>query len=226
MNGASAPAAPREALTALILAGGRSRRMGQDKVWMALDGAALIEHVVARILPLAAEIIFSANAPERFAALARRLPIPSRVVADIWPGAGPLAGLHAGLIAARHDLVLALAADMPFVNPALIARMVNLAQGFEAVVPQTMTETGEPGWEPLHALYRRSCAGAVAARLAAGDRRMLSFLADVRTRAVTPAEVAAVDPLASSFFNINTPEDWQRARGLAETKTPDGRAGL
>jgi molybdopterin-guanine dinucleotide biosynthesis protein A len=72
-----------EALSVLILAGGRSRRMGQDKVWLELDGAPLIEHVVRRVLPLAAEILFSANAPERFAALARTLPVPGR------GGAGP-----------------------------------------------------------------------------------------------------------------------------------------
>lgn len=201
-----------EPLSVLILAGGRSRRMGQDKVWLELDGATLIERVVARVLPLAAEILFSANAPERFEALARTLPVSGRVVADIFPGAGPLAGLHAGLSAAQHDLVLALAADMPFVNPALIAAMIGLARGFDAVVPQLRSETGDLAWEPLHALYRRSCAPAIAARLAAGDRQVISFLADVRTRPLTPAEVAAIDPQAHSFFNINTPEDWRRAQ--------------
>jgi molybdenum cofactor guanylyltransferase len=203
-----------EPISVLILAGGRSRRMGQDKVWLPLDGVPLIERVVGRVLPVAGEVLFSANAPARFATLAATLPVPGQVVADIFPGAGPLAGLHAGLTAARHDLLLALAADMPFVNLALIQQMIGLAEGFDAVVPQTRRpESGELTWEPLHALYRRSCAAAVAARLAAGERRIFSFFPDVRTRALTPAEIAAVDPDARAFFNINTPEDWQRASG-------------
>ncbi len=201
-----------ETISVLILAGGRSRRMGQDKVWLPLDGVPMIERVVNRVLPVAAEILFSANAPERFEALARALPVPSRVVADLFPGAGPLAGIHAGLTAARHDLLLALAADMPFVSLALVRQMIRLAQGFDAVAPQMPhPETGELAWEPLHALYRRSCAPAIAARLAAGERRVFCFLQDVRTRPLTPAEVAAVDPDARSFYNVNTPEDWQRA---------------
>jgi len=201
-------------ISVLILAGGRSRRMGQDKIWMALDGAPMIEHVIGRMLPVAGEFLFSANAPERFAALARALPVPGRVIADRFPDAGPLAGIHAGLLAARHDLLLALAADMPFVNLALIQRMIALADGFDAVVPQTVhPETGEITWEPLHAIYRRSCAPAVAARLAAGARQVLSFFADVRIRPFSPVEVAALDPDGRSFFNVNTPEDWAQASG-------------
>ena len=204
----------REPISVLILAGGRSRRMGQDKVWLPLDGVPMIERVVGRVLPVAGEILFSANAPERFAALARTLPVPGRVVADLFPGAGPLAGLHAGLTAARHDLLLALAADMPFVNLALIQQMIGLAEGFDAVVPQTLhPETGELAWEPLHALYRRSCAPAVAARLAAGERRVFCFLPDVRTRSLRRPRSPRLDPDARSFFNVNTPEDWQRALG-------------
>ncbi|MEJ5198224.1 MAG: molybdenum cofactor guanylyltransferase, partial [Anaerolineae bacterium] len=148
------PASP--PLSILILAGGRSRRMGRDKIWLELDGIPLIERLVRRVLPLADEILFSTNAGERFMALGATLPMPTRVVADRFPGAGPLAGLHAGLSDARHDLVLALAADLPFVNPDLIRHLIGLAEGFDAVVPQTAdAATGEPQWEPLHALYRR-----------------------------------------------------------------------
>ncbi len=125
-----------EALSVLILAGGGSRRMGQDQVWLLLDGVPLVERVVRRVLPVASEVLFSANAAAPFAQLASSLPVPSRVVADLFPGAGPLAGIHAGLSAARHDLLLALAADMPFVNLALVRYMLGLAQGRDAVVPQ------------------------------------------------------------------------------------------
>jgi molybdopterin-guanine dinucleotide biosynthesis protein A len=205
-----------ENLSVLILAGGRSRRMGQDKAWLRLDGAALVERVARRVLPVAEEVLFSANAAEPFAQLTSSLPVPAAVVADLFPGAGPLAGIHAGLRAARGDLLLALAVDLPFVNLALVRHIVGLAQGWDAVVPQMPhPTTGELVWEPLHALYRRSCLPAITARLAAGERRTVSFLSDVRTRPLTLAEITPFDPELRSFFNVNTADDWHDAQRLA-----------
>ena len=158
-----------EIISVLILAGGRSRRMGQDKIWMALAGVPLIERVVERILPLAGELLLeraSAGAVRGFGACRSRQRDPARVVADLYPGAGPLAGLHAGLNAARYGLVLALAGDMPFVNTALIRQMIALAEGYDAVVPEVPSrQTGDLSKEPLHTLYRTSCYPAVVARL-------------------------------------------------------------
>jgi molybdopterin-guanine dinucleotide biosynthesis protein A len=184
--------------------------MGRDKTWLLLDGQPLVERVARRVLPVASELIFSTNAPERFDDLARGLPVPVQLVADLYPNAGPLAGLHAGLTAAANDLVLALAADMPFVNLELLHYLIGLAAGYDAVVP--LTPGPEPGrfeLEPLHALYWRTCLPAIERRLAAGDRRVVSFLADVRVRAVGPEEIIRLDPDFRSFFNVNTPEEWQ-----------------
>ncbi|MGC8779686.1 MAG: molybdenum cofactor guanylyltransferase [Anaerolineae bacterium] len=204
---------PLPPISILILAGGRSRRMGQDKVWMELEGTPLVARLVHRVLPLAGEVLFSANAGDRFEAFGATLPVPTRVVRDRFPEMGPLAGLHAGLSAARHDLLLALAADLPFVNPALLRHLIGLAEGFDAVVPQTTDPvTGRPQWEPLHALYRRTCLPAIEAHLAAGNRQVICFFDAVRVRAVGPAELCRFDPELLSFFNVNTPADW--ARGL------------
>ena len=168
----------REGLSALILAGGRSRRMGQDKIWLPLGagGVPLIERVVTRVRPLAAEFLFSANAPEPFAALVSHLRdqgVPAQVVPDLYPGAGPLAGLHAGLNAARCDLLLAVAGDMPFINPVLVAHLVALMPGFDVVIPELPhPRTGEPIKEPLHALYRQEllgCRGGASGRRRAAD---------------------------------------------------------
>jgi len=105
-----------QGLTVLILAGGRSRRMGQDKIWLPFgaDAVPLIERVVARVRPLAEEFLFSANASEPFTELVASLRgqgIEAQIVPDRFPGAGPLAGLHAGLSAARCELLLAVAGD-------------------------------------------------------------------------------------------------------------------
>lgn len=207
-----------EPLTLLVLAGGRSRRMGQDKLWLLLDGVPLIERVVRRVLPLATEVLLSANHSTRCEALANRLRqegVPARVVADLYPTAGPLAGLHAGLTTAQHDLLLALAGDMPFVNLALVEHLVSLAPGYDVVAPRLPhPATGELAWEPLHALYHRACLPALTARLAAGERRVQSFFPDVRVREIGAAEVARYDPEERSFFNVNTPEEWRQAKGL------------
>ena len=141
--------------------------------------------------------------------------MPARIVADLYPGAGPLAGLHAGMNAARYGLVLALAGDMPFVNMALIRQMIALAEGYDAVVPEVPSrQRGDLFKEPLHALYRTSCYPAVVARLEAGDRPMVSFLPDVRARFISPDEIRRFDPDFRSFFNANSPEDWAEARRL------------
>ncbi|PKO24032.1 MAG: molybdenum cofactor guanylyltransferase [Chloroflexi bacterium HGW-Chloroflexi-1] len=208
----------KEPVSLLILAGGRSQRMGQDKLWMEWEDRPLVERVTCRVLPLAAEVVFSANSPELFRTLIERLPVPARVVADRYPGAGPLGGLHAGLEAARHELVLTLAADLPFVNLALVSHMVALADGYDAVVPQTPHPiTGTLHWEPLHAFYRRNCLPAIVARLAAGERQTFCFLGDVHVRIVSPAEIRRYDPELTSFLNVNTPEEWQRSQRLAQS---------
>jgi molybdopterin-guanine dinucleotide biosynthesis protein A len=132
-----------------------------------------------------------------------------KIVPDRHSGAGPLAGQHAGIGAAQHDLVLALATDLPFVNLALLRYMIGLAEGHEVVVPLvTSRRSGVLMKEPLHVLYRRACLPAIAAHLALNDLHAFSFLPDVRTLFVQPEEIARYDPAYLSFLNVNTPEDW------------------
>jgi molybdenum cofactor guanylyltransferase len=205
-----------EKVSAIVLAGGKSSRMGQDKMWMTLEGKPLIERVVLRLLPLADEVLMSARYPEQFEAFLHSLPIPALVVTDQYPGAGPLAGMHAGLNAARNDLALVIAADMPFVNVALIQHMIELAHDYDGVAPRIYNPTKRAGeLEPLHALYRRSCLTAIERHLAANDRQVFCFFQEVHIRYVEAEEMSAFDPDLLSFFNVNTPEDWQRAQRLA-----------
>lgn len=205
-----------EPLTVLILAGGRSTRMGQDKAWLDLAGAPLIEHVARQLLPLAAEIIFSANDPAAFDELIARLPVPARVAIDEYPGAGPLAGLHAGLAAAENDLLLAVATDMPFIDRRLVEFMIQACGAADAAIPLiTAPGSGAPQPEPLHALYRRSCLPAIEVALKAGRRRVISFLQDVNVCYLGEDALRQVDPELRSFRNVNTPQEWiEAARDL------------
>jgi molybdopterin-guanine dinucleotide biosynthesis protein A len=201
-----------ERLSALILAGGPSRRMGRDKAWLTLDGTPLVEYVAHRILPLADELIISSNSPERLDLFLASLSVPARAVVDQAPSQGPLSGISAGLQAARHDLVLVLAVDMPFVQLGLLRYMASLAGAYQAVVPQVPDPlSGKLRPEPLHAFYRRSCLAPISKRLERQSRRVISFLPDVRTRWVLPDEISQFDPTFSSFRNLNTPTDWDSA---------------
>jgi molybdopterin-guanine dinucleotide biosynthesis protein A len=199
----------------LILAGGKSRRMGRDKTWLELGGAPLIAHVIRRLLPIASEVVVSADSPGPVEQLERSLSIPLLAVRDQYPDAGPLAGLHAGLSAIRSAWAFTVAADMPFVNVDLVRRMLDLSTNHDAVVPRiTPPKSTQPELEPLHALYNITCLPAIEDSLRVGDRRMVSFLPRVRVAYVGDRLVRQIDPNYLSFFNINTTEDLARAARL------------
>lgn len=187
----------------VVLAGGSARRMGSDKRFLLLDGKPLMRRVLDCLRPLVAELIVATREPTLFADL------PAQIVTDAYPGMGVLAGVHAGLAAARGEWAIVVAGDLPFLNPALLQAMMGLAQtaAADVIVPQWQGEL-----EPLHALYRPAvCAPAAAAALQRNQRRIIAFYPDVRVHIMPQDEVAQYDPEGHSFFNINTPEDWELA---------------
>jgi molybdopterin-guanine dinucleotide biosynthesis protein A len=140
------------------------------------------------------------------------------------PDFGPLAGLHAGLSAMRAELGVAVAVDMPFLDPALLRAMLDAASGHDAVIPALAAEVDAETLQrkrakdldlhPLHAVYRRTCLPAIRAAIDRGDRKLNAFFADVRVRYFSAAEIRAYDPELRSLMNVNTPEELQSARGL------------
>jgi molybdenum cofactor guanylyltransferase len=187
-------------VTLAIQAGGRSSRMGRDKGLVELAGKPLVRHVIDRLGDLAGEIILTTNQPEAYAAFG------VRTARDLQPGAGALDGLLTALEAAGGDPVLVVACDMPFASRPLAAYLLSLSLEAEAVVPRPGGE-----YEPLFAVYRRTCAAAIRRALDAGQRRVISFFPDVGLRVVETAEAQSVDPDPWSFFNINTPADLAEA---------------
>lgn len=184
----------RRAATAIIMAGGRSTRMGVDKALLAVNGVPLISRIVDQLRPHFAEILISANDPEKLAFL--RLP----VVVDREPDQGPLMGISSALAAAQHELCFVTACDIPELDLDLVAELFRHAKDHDAVVPR---QDEQKFFEPLFALYRKRFADAADAVLASGRRKI--WLAYERCR------VAYVDLDAGSApFNINTPEDLER----------------
>jgi molybdenum cofactor guanylyltransferase len=187
---------PQPTVSAIILAGGQSRRMGRDKALIDYHGRPIIAHVIDTLRALADDIVVVSNRLDLYSSFG------ARVAADYDPPCGPLGGIAAGLQAVHHPLAVVAACDMPFLNATLLRWLIDLADGYDAVVPQTGAE-----FEPLHAVYRRECRGPIVQRIERGERRVISFFADVRLRPVPEAEWRRLDPDGRSLINLNTPDD-------------------
>jgi molybdopterin-guanine dinucleotide biosynthesis protein A len=203
-------------VSGIVLAGGRSRRMGRDKALEPLGGQSLIRRVIERISPVVGEIVVVAADRSR----GESLPLArgDRVALDVYPGCGSLGGIFSGLSAAREDWGLVVACDMPFLNPKLLRYLLGLRQGFDAVVP-----VRKGRFEPTHALYARTCLPHIERRLRTKDLKISGFFEDVRVKYVPDEDLARVDPEFLSFFNLNTPADLELARALV-TGSRKGKA--
>jgi molybdopterin-guanine dinucleotide biosynthesis protein A len=185
-----------------VLAGGLSTRMGPDKALLNLGGHSLLERALAVLQAVCPEVGVVGD-PEKFSGYAD-------AVVDVYPGCGPLGGIHAALRSSPADLNLMLAVDMPFVSEELLAFLLATAAGCDAVV--TVPRTGR-GFQPLCAVYRREFADAAEAALKAGKFKVDAVFASVTVRIVEEAELSAAGLSEESFTNLNTPEDlrWANA---------------
>ena len=200
-------------VTGLIMAGGRSRRLGIDKTtmpWPPPGGAdapaplqptgTLLEATGAKLAMLCAEVIAVAYRGQR--------PIPYPVAPDLYDEGGSLGGIYSGLFAARHDYAVAIATDMPFLSVPLLRWMLEQPRDYDVLVPVRE----EP--EPLHAVYSKRCLEPMRRRLDANQLKITGFFADVRVRCVDRELLDRLDPEGLSFFNVNTPADLERARQI------------
>jgi len=196
-------------ITAVILAGGTSSRMGSNKALLPVGGIPLIEKIFRTMAGLFREIVLVTNTPEEYAFL------PCPMVADRYPGSGPMAGLHAGLLACREGRIFITACDTPFLNPDVIRMICAVGEEYDAVVP-----VGPGGKEPLQALYGLPCLAMVEQALEQGDGKLLNLLDRVRTRLITPEELASIPDAELSFCNVNTPEEYERLGGVSREQPP------
>lgn len=177
----------------LVLAGGLGRRMGRPKAWLPVGDTILLRLVADRLAAGFSEVIVAFAEPEQM-----EQPVPYRVVFDRRPGAGPLAGLEAGLAAARQEVVFAVACDMPYVHRSTAELAVAAARTCDAAIPRHGGLV-----EPACGAYRRSALPAITAALQAGRLKM-SEIADV-------LEVTWLEDLdPAQFRSLNTPDDLTR----------------
>jgi molybdopterin-guanine dinucleotide biosynthesis protein A len=183
--------------------------MGTDKARLSLGGLTFIERIAGALCVLAPEISVVSARPEKF-----NLSLP--VVADIHRNCGALGGLHAALNACRTPWAAIVSCDLPFVTGELFARLGSFRnEETDAVAP--LQTDGRP--QPLCALYSpASCLERVERLLREGERRPRVLLRQVRTRWVAPSELIDLSGSELFFMNVNTPEDYRRARERAGEK--------
>ncbi len=194
-------------VTGIVLAGGRSSRMGSDKATLVVEGRTLLQRAVDALEAAGVREVVLVGAP------GRALPevtttLPLRHTTDPVEGEGPLQGILAGLEAASCEVALVVGCDMPYLEPALLTLLADRAlDGARLVVP---LHDGRP--EGLCSAWRRDAIEVVRAHLAAGDRAVMSVAGDLHALRLTPEEYAAADPTSRSFVNVNTPEELARLR--------------
>jgi len=174
-----APGAP---VAGVVLAGGHASRMGgRDKAFAAVEGEPIAVRAVRIFRSLFAQVLVSTNRPERFAGL------DVQTVADQFPGCGPLAGIHAALLASRYPHVFVAACDMPGLDPEVIRFLLGRVGSAEAVVP-----CWDGDVEPLHAVYAVGALREIEAHLRAGQNAVRDVLRRLRVDYVSEAEMRAV----------------------------------
>lgn len=207
-------------LSALLLAGGRSRRMGRNKALMNLSpgGPPVVSLAVTRLQAVADEILLVGSDPAPYSFLGLQQ------VPDVYPDAGSLGGIYSGLSAAHNRHALVVACDMPFLNVALLGYMASLPRDYDVLIPVLE----EP--EPMHAIYSQACLPWMTEKLEAERYKIIGWFDKARVQYLDRGTVRRFDPQLRSFYNMNTPEEWEQAREMmletnAETGSGRGREG-
>jgi len=187
--------------TGLILVGGKSSRMGRDKAMLPLSGKLLIDKVLDTMRTCLRRVILVGDHPERFEGYGLE------IYPDIFPGSS-LGGLYTGLYRAETSYIFAAACDLPFASPSILRLVLSLGEGFDTVVPLSGDKP-----EPLFALYHKNCLEPMKRLLVSRNYRIHDFYPQVRTRYVTPEELASAGESGEAFLNVNTIEEYEAILG-------------
>lgn len=189
-----------ESVAGVVLAGGQNSRMGGvDKAFLTLAGEPVIARTLRLLRACFPETVVVSNRPRRYESF------DVRVVADIYPDRGPLAGIHAAMQAVDRPYVFVVACDMPFIQREPLAYLVGKLAGQDAIIPRW-----EEDIEPLHGLYATRLARSIESALRAGTGAIRRFLPSIDAEYVSEAAMRAVPGAPESFRNINTPEQAAR----------------
>lgn len=196
-------------IEAFILVGGKSSRMGRDKALLEISGKPLAARTAEMVKPLVASVMLIGE-PRR----QTELGLP--VIADRWPGAGPLGAIATALLGTTKLWALILACDLPYLNAKWIQSLCERALAAEPNFCDALVPSSENGLEPLCAIYRAAAGGTLARAVENGTRKVTNGLALLKIQAIPEAEWSRFSSDRKLFNNLNTWQDYLDARNELE----------
>jgi molybdopterin-guanine dinucleotide biosynthesis protein A len=187
-------------ISCIILAGGKSARMGREKASLRIGERTIIEEQSETLGRIFDEIIIVATSQNYFKN------IDAKVVTDIIPDSGPLGGLYSGLAVSSNIHSFLIACDMPFINLQLIDYMIKQVGENDVVIPLS-----SKGMETLFAVYSLNCLETIRRQIEFRNLKLLDILNFFKVRYISQEEIEKFDPQEFSFFNVNSPEDYKEA---------------
>ena len=193
------PFLTKHSITGVILSGGKSIRMGENKAFLEIRGKRIIEHTVDVLQRMCNQVILVTNELLEYSYL------DLEIAVDLIPKSGPLVGIHTGLFYSSHSYSFITACDMPFLNRKVIEYMLTIKKNYDVVIPHL-----NDGYHPLHALYSKRCLKCIEELISEDNLKITDFFNRVKVREVPSDEIISLDPDLRSFLNINTPKDLEK----------------
>ena len=195
----------KQGCTGVILAGGRNSRLpGEKKGFRKIDGKMIIDRIYQELMSVVDEIVIVTNDPMDFSKW------DALIVSDIDPSRCALAGLHAGIYYASYDKIFITACDTPFIRKDIIEYIISFAdKKHDVIIPET-----EGGLEALLSVYSKTCLPLIEKNLKAGLYMIKKFYSKNKVKTIPLEKLKELDPLMESFFNVNTPEDFEKANSM------------
>ena len=191
-------------VTGVILAGGKSRRMGENKAFLRLGNDTLIGHVISCLKSITDELLLITNNPDEYTHL------DIEMHNDIIQNVGTLGGIHSGLTHASYRTVICVGCDNPFLNPNLLKHLVSVLENHDAVIPLDTHDR----LQTLCAVYSKRCIPIIEGMLKQSELRVHKLQENANVSSVHPEVWKSYDSEGISFFNVNTPEDYIKAQSI------------
>jgi molybdopterin-guanine dinucleotide biosynthesis protein A len=183
-------------MTGIILSGGKSRRMGENKAFIEIEGVPIIQRIYTLFKELFQEVIIVTNQVELFNNF------DSKIYSDLLPNKGVLGGLYTGIFFSTFRYSFCVACDMPFIKQSLVQYLIKHIGDEDVIVPRT-----KDGLQPLHAIYSKHCLDPIKIIIEQGKYKIIDFYHMVKVKIVEENDFVSLDPLRKSFINVNTPEE-------------------
>ena len=183
-------------MTGIILSGGKSLRMGENKAFIEIEGVPIIQRIYTLFKELFHEVIIVTNQIELFKKF------DSKIYSDLLPDKGALGGLYTGLFFSNFHYSFCVACDMPFLNKSLVQYLIKRIGDEDVIVPRT-----KDGLQPLHAIYSKNCLDPIKEIIEQGKFKIIDIYHRVQVNIIEEADFISLDPFRESFINVNTPEE-------------------